>query len=43
MSGHIEVDPAGRRLRTTPAGRFVLNEIVLQLAADFEPAGAPEP
>lgn len=41
-SGHIEHDPARRRLRTTPAGRFVLNEIVLQLAADFEPAGAPE-
>jgi putative oxygen-independent coproporphyrinogen III oxidase len=32
----------GRRLRATKAGRFVLNEIVLQLAAAFEPASAGE-
>ncbi len=31
------------RLRTTAEGRFVLNEIVLQLAADLEPVSNPSP
>ncbi len=30
----------GPRLRATPAGMFVLNEVVRQLALSFEPAGA---
>ncbi len=30
----------GARLRATPAGMFVLNEVVRQLALSFEPAGA---
>ena len=34
--GHIELDAAARRLRATRAGSFVLNEVVLQLSADFE-------
>jgi putative oxygen-independent coproporphyrinogen III oxidase len=34
--GRIIVDQKDRRMRTTDAGSFVLNEIVLQLSADFE-------
>ena len=34
--GHIELDADARRLRATRAGSFVLNEVVLQLSADFE-------
>lgn len=34
--GRIMVDQQGRRLRTTDAGSFVLNEIVLQLSADLQ-------
>ena len=32
--------PAGNRLRATRAGRFVLNELVRQIATTFEPAGS---
>lgn len=32
-------DPAGRRLRATERGRFVLNEVVRQLAERMEPSG----
>lgn len=35
--GQIELDTDARRLRTTRSGSFVLNEVVLQLSADFEP------
>jgi putative oxygen-independent coproporphyrinogen III oxidase len=37
--GRIMVDQQARRLRTTDAGSFVLNEIVLQLSADLEAIG----
>lgn len=33
--GRLELDHSARRLRTTPSGSFVLNEIVLQLSADL--------
>lgn len=36
-SGHIEFDGSARRLRTTRSGSFVLNEVVRQLSAGFEP------
>ena len=36
--GMVVQDQASRRLRATPRGRFVLNEIVAQLAARFETA-----
>ncbi len=35
--GQIELDNDARRLCTTRSGSFVLNEVVLQLSADFEP------
>ncbi|MGI9425256.1 MAG: radical SAM family heme chaperone HemW, partial [Hyphomicrobiaceae bacterium] len=36
-AGLITSDGGGRRLRATPAGRFILNRLVLELAASFEP------
>jgi oxygen-independent coproporphyrinogen-3 oxidase len=44
--GLIEVLPGGtggRRIRATPKGRFVLNEIVLRLSMCLEPAPAHSP
>lgn len=35
--GLVELDAAANRLRTTDAGSFVLNEIVLQLSSDLRP------
>jgi oxygen-independent coproporphyrinogen-3 oxidase len=35
--------PAANRIRATPAGRFVLNELVRQLALSFEPTEAAIP
>ena len=36
-AGLITSDSGGRRLSATPAGRFILNRLVLELAASFEP------
>jgi len=41
--GLVEIIPgpgAGRRIRATPKGRFVLNEVVLRLSLGLEPAGS---
>ncbi|MFY0613397.1 MAG: coproporphyrinogen III oxidase [Hyphomicrobiaceae bacterium] len=34
-SGHLAIDGTEQRLRTTPSGSFVLNEVVRQLSDDF--------
>lgn len=39
--GLVELDVSAGRLRATDAGSFLLNEIVLQLSMDFEPAARP--